>query len=114
MNQAGELCLLLERLSGISSDVLIYTGYRIEELRAMRDPNVDRLLREISVLIDGEYREELNDGSFLRGSSNQRIHILDPLKREQYQRYLETGHNQIQNFTTTDGVVSVGIHHRSF
>lgn len=114
VNQAGELCLLLERLSGISSDVLIYTGYRIEELRAMRDPNVDRLLREISVLIDGEYREELNDGSFLRGSSNQRIHILDPLKREQYQRYLETGHNQIQNFTTTDGVVSVGIHHRSF
>ena len=114
MEQAEELSQLLERLKIISSDVLVYSGYRIEELRKMKKPAIDRLLALVAVLVDGEYIEELNSDAFLRGSSNQRINILNPDYQDMYRVYLSEGHNQIQNFTTSDGVVSVGIHHKSF
>ena len=114
MNQAEELGQLIQHLSAVSHDVLVYTGYRIEELRVFHDSAIDSVLNQIAVLIDGEYIEGQNDNSFLRGSSNQRIHILNSAYEERYRRYLKEGHNQIQNFTTADGVVSVGIHHKSF
>ena len=114
MEQAEELSQLLERLRMISSDVLVYSGYRIEELREMQKPAIDRLLALAAVLVDGEYIEDLNNDVFLRGSSNQRINILNPDYQDMYRVYLSEGHNQIQNFTTSDGVVSVGIHHKSF
>jgi len=114
MKQAKELVELIERLSDLSSDFLVYTGYRLQELREMHDQAIESLLARISVLVDGEYIEELNNNTFLRGSSNQKVHILNPKYQEKYDQYLKTGRNQIQNFTTTDGVVSVGIHHKSF
>ena len=98
----------------ISGDILIYSGYQIEELRTGDDPKTDCILREAAVLIDGAYDEERNDNSVLRGSSNQRVHILNKEYTELYQRYFAEAHNQIQNFTTADGIVSVGIHHRGF
>lgn len=114
MDQADELALLVKNLSSLSSDILVYTGYQIEALKQKYDPSIKAVLSNIAVLIDGEYIEELNDDSFLRGSSNQRVHLLKPDYKELYQHYLKSGHNQIQNFSTTDGVVSVGIHHKSF
>lgn len=114
MNQARELAQLFHLLRMISSDILVYSGYTIEELRAKHDLATNDILGTIAVLIDGEYIEDLNDNSFLRGSSNQKIHILNQDYIEKYQQYLNAGHNQIQNFTTTDGIVSVGIHHKSF
>lgn len=57
--------------------VIMYTGYRLEDLAD------SLLIQDIDVLIDGEYKEELNDGFSLRGSSNQRIHFLT-------ERYKET------------------------
>ncbi len=110
--QAAELAELLEALD--IEDVLIYTGYLLEELTAMRDPAVDRVLSKAAVLIDGPYLREQNDGARLRGSSNQQIHILNESLRPRYERYLDAGENQIQNFTTADGVVSVGIHKQDF
>ena len=114
INQAIELARLLVALHVISSDILIYTGYKIEELRERQDPAVNEVLESAAVLIDGEYMEDLNDNTFLRGSSNQRVHILNSAYKDKYQEYLTNGHNQIQNFITADGVVSVGIHHKSF
>ena len=65
-------------------------------------------------MIDGEYIEELNDNSLLRGSSNQKVHILAKAKEEKYREYFSTETNKIQNFFTSDGVVSVGIHRPNF
>lgn len=107
MEQSGELMLLLDRLKSISDDILVYTGCEIEGLK-------ENKLRNISVLIDGKYIEDLNDNSLLRGSSNQRIHILEEKQRVKYETYLNTESNKIQNFTTNDGVVSVGIHKPNF
>ena len=105
--QAEDLQKLLCLLKTISDDIIVYTGYRYNELK----PDT---LENISVLIDGEYIEELNDNSLLRGSSNQKIHILDKSKADKYNIYFNTESNKIQNFFTSDGVVSVGIHRPDF
>ncbi|MDR2174927.1 MAG: radical SAM protein [Synergistaceae bacterium] len=54
---------------------IVYSGYTLEELsaRAERDAGVAALLGAADILIDGPYREELDDGRPYRGSSNQRI-----------------------------------------
>ena len=144
MDQAQALAQLLPHLKEYSSDILIYSGYRIEELRnrknaatndtatndtatddtatddtatddtATDDTATDEVLSLAAVLIDGEYREEENTDVLLRGSANQRIHILNPDLTEKYREYLSSARNQIQNFTTSNGVVSVGIHKRGF
>lgn len=114
MDQAPALFELLELITKVSDDILIYTGYRIEELSARRDPATDGVLKKASVLIDGAYIESQNNSSVLRGSSNQRIHVLNQKYEIQYQQYLAETHNQIQNFITANGIVSVGIHHKGF
>lgn len=114
MNQAEELAGLVASLREISPDILIYTGYTLGELRTIEYPAIQTLLTQIGVLVDGPYLEELNDNSLLRGSSNQQIHILDSALEEKYHSYINSATNQIQNFTTTDGVVSVGIHKKGF
>ena len=112
MDQAAELIRLLDKLREYTEDILIYTGYRIEELKKQSD--AVEVLERTAVLIDGEYREEENTDVLLRGSNNQRIHILNDDLRDKYEAYLATSHNQIQNFTTSNGVVSVGIHKKGF
>lgn len=57
--------------------VMVFTGYTLEQARAMNDPNVDRLLATADILVDGPYVRELPD-TMRRwiGSTNQRIHFL--------------------------------------
>ena len=105
--QAKDLQTLLCMLTPISDDIIVYTGYKYNELNP-------EALGNISVLIDGEYIEELNDNSLLKGSSNQEIHILDKSKAKKYNAYFNTETNKVQNFFTADGVVSVGIHRPNF
>lgn len=111
VEQADELTDLLKRVADISQDVILYTGYQIKELTSEAQI---KLLDRISVLIDGEYKEELNDGVFLRGSSNQIIHILSDQYRDKYEKYIRGNHNEIQNFMINNEVISVGIHNREF
>ena len=114
MDQPKELARLLKLIMPVSDDILIYTGYQIEELIARKDEWTDFILQNTAVLIDGPYKEELNDNSILRGSSNQRVHILNDRMRDRYQSFFAEARNQIQNFTTGDGIVSVGIHRPTF
>lgn len=107
MYQADDLQKLIMHLCKISSDILVYTGYEIEELPK-------EYLHNISVLIDGKYIEERNNNCILRGSDNQRIFILNTDVHKKYNEYLKKASNQIQNFTTCDGIVSVGIHRSNF
>ena len=54
-------------------NVILFTGYRLEELHT---ENRKALLQYLDVLIDGEYIDGLNDNIGLRGSSNQQVHYL--------------------------------------
>lgn len=113
--QAPELSILLKHLKDYSDDLLVYTGYTLEELRVSDDQSVIDCMKEISVLIDGRYIQAQNDGSLLRGSNNQRIIYLDESKRTKYQEYFsKIENNHIQNFITKDGIISVGIHRLGF
>ncbi len=105
--QPDELQRLIELIKEFSSDILVYTGYKIEEIPKEQ-------LKNISVLIDGEYIESLNNNCILKGSSNQEIHILDNSVEGKYQKYISSESNKIQNFMTTDGIISVGIHKPAF
>ena len=114
MDQAKELAELLEELAGISGDILIYSGYKLEELKSRRDDTTDRVLATAAAMIDGAYIQEKNTDVLLRGSENQRIHLLKSEWTERYEAYLSSAHNRVQNFVTSNGVVSVGIHRRDW
>ncbi len=113
MDQAEEVSRLLPLLQDVTEDVLMYSGYTLDELHRRKDPCTETVLRHLAVLIDGDYREEFNDGSPLRGSSNQRIHILRENIRDLYMDYLKNS-NQIQNFSLGHSIVSAGIHHPDY
>ena len=114
MNQAEALQSLLPELRKINPDILVYSGYTLEELRGLKSTAVETVLRQIAVLIDGAYIEERNTDALLRGSDNQKIWLLDEQQRGRYAAYMEKAHNQIQNFTGRDGIISVGIHKPGF
>ena len=65
--------------------VIVYTGYTLEELAVV--PHADELLAQTDLLVDGPYVQELDDGKSLRGSSNQRVHLLTPRYAEHLHRY---------------------------
>lgn len=104
--QADALHQLLPELSKFSNDILVYTGFDYEEI-FLKYPE---LVSQIGVMIDGKYIQERNNGAVLRGSDNQRIIILNDWLADKYSSYLSTAQNEIQNFTSLDGVISVGIH----
>ncbi len=61
----------------VETEVLVYTGYTVEELRA-GPPAWRKLLSNIDILIDGPYIEEEANTLRWRGSDNQRVHLLTP------------------------------------
>jgi len=112
--QSEELLQLIKGISKFSKDILIYSGFTKEELQAQNKASVLNILTEIAVLVDGKYVESRNNGVILRGSDNQRIHILNADYQNKYDNYLKTSANTIQNFNVGDGIVSVGIHRPNF
>lgn len=79
----GLLALLEEYRKRYSGDILIFTGYCLEELEQSDSEVIQKILKQTDVLIDEVYIENLNDGKGLRGSSNQRIHIFH--EKEKYE-----------------------------
>ena len=69
---AAIVLLAAARLAGLST--LMFSGYTIAEIQAL--PRGGEALALLDVLIDGRYRSELRLGQGLRGSSNQRVHLL--------------------------------------
>ena len=60
--------------------VIVYTGYTYEELMDrslfLNQNDIQEFCKHIDILIDGPYIKSLNDGLSLRGSSNQKVHLL--------------------------------------
>ena len=111
--QIEELNKLLALLQEITDDVLVYTGYTIEEAeKIIPKSEWENMMQHTSVLIDGAYVDDLNDNEcVLRGSSNQNIIYLDETKKELYSEYLKEGRT-IQNVFYNEKMISVGIHNR--
>lgn len=105
--QVKELHELVQYIKqNITEDIIIFSGYKMEELKLMNSAYVNEILASISVLIDGEYIDELNDGIGIRGSSNQRVHIFRECK--DYSELL-TGERKLQTFRYNGQILVVGI-----
>ena len=85
-NVAGvaELIYTVYEKFGYKKTVWVYTGYTLEELLDMRDGDcefyweIESILNNTQILVDGEYREQERDLSIqFRGSRNQRIIDLE-------------------------------------
>ena len=105
--QPMALTQLLKIISNISDDILVYTGYLKDELSIEQ-------LKYIAVLVDGKYMQEYNNNSILRGSSNQKIYILNEKYTSIYNDYIINCKNEIQNFIVGKSCISVGIHKKGF
>ena len=112
--QAEELSKLLEELTPFHCNVLIFSGYTIEELKEKKDPYVDKLLSLVDVLVDGPFIKERNRGELLRGSDNQRILYFNPDVKDRFEEYISLDRHIIDSFIAEDGVVVVGVHPNGF
>ncbi len=113
LEQPEEILQLLEGLQEITQDILLYTGYTMQELENLWSPSMlERLKKNIAVLIDGRYIEGLNEETaVLRGSWNQNIIYFKEQYRAEYEEYLSKGRT-IQNVYMGNQLISVGIHNR--
>lgn len=87
--QAGALAPLVSYVrTHTELDILSYSGFTLEEI--LEGPEEMRvLLRNLDMLIDGRFVEELRLAHPWMGSSNQRLHMLTPRARRKYRRALE-------------------------
>lgn len=114
MEQADELMAFLQELRPYTKDVLVYTGYTLQQLRMeLGEEKLDAFHSLIDVLIDGPYIHEQNDNQVpLRGSTNQIVHYWNEAMKARYETYMQTHGRQIQNVFMRSSMISVGIHNR--
>lgn len=91
-----------------TDDILVYTGYTLESLMDKKDKRVENIIEKIGVIIDGEYIDELNDGKPLRGSSNQKIIILNNALKGKYERLFREK-RKTEIITVGKRIISIGI-----
>lgn len=100
------LSALVESLSTINDDILIFTGYTIEELKSQNRKAIDTVINKCSALIDGPYIKKQNDCKGLRGSANQRCWIF-----KHYDKYenIEIVERQLQTIIYGENILTIGI-----
>lgn len=78
LDQSSELAELISRVrSETRLSIILFTGYEYEAILADQDAAINCILRNVDVLIDGPYIEELRSFSIpLIGSSNQKFRFL--------------------------------------
>lgn len=75
---------------GLGLNVMIFTGHTLEDARLLPDPEVQELLAETDILVDGPYVRELAETRRRWiGSSNQRVHFLSARCDPDDTRWLE-------------------------
>ncbi len=104
--QADALCDLIEKLTLISDDILIYTGFTLNELLDRHDRCVDRIIALSAAIVDGPYVDELNDGIGIRGSSNQKLHVF---RHHELYRGLDACKREIQTVLYGNSMLTIGI-----
>ena len=106
--QIKQLYKLVAGLKNISTDILIYTGFLLENLLSNATLHIRKIIDLTTVLVDGVYIDNFNDGKSLRGSSNQRVHILSDAYKTVYYKYLQQP-RLTQNIMVGNNVISMGL-----
>lgn len=110
LEQAEELYRLMRMFCqrGID-DILLYSGFSIEELRQKQDTACGRCIEMAAAVVLEPYIEELNDGIGLRGSSNQKVIIN---RYQERYKNLASCKRQIQAVITGKNMLFIGIPER--
>lgn len=113
----GEPFVQIEQLHMILSEikrrtslgVIIYTGYTLEEIKTWNNNLANEILESLSdIVIDGEYIEELNNGTCLRGSDNQRVNFITD-RYLAYKELYDSRQRDVQVFINNNKALLVGI-----
>ena len=81
--QPAPLADLAEKVKPLGLNVWVYSGWTYEELKAMENPDVERLLAASDVLVDGRFiQAEKSIALLYRGSRNQRLVDLNKTRAE--------------------------------
>lgn len=87
--------------------VIIYSGFTIEEL--LKNDDAKKLLEETDILIDGQYKQELDDGKAYVGSSNQRILYLTERYKKIGKEYYSAEKRKVEIKLFSDKLVMIGV-----
>ena len=113
MAQPKGLYHLGRLIKGRGLTLVCYSGYTLDELEAMRNPWVPRLLSCIDILIDGRYEQAQRASLPWRGSRNQRVHFLTNTYRH-LEAQVNQAHQELEFIVGKDGFVSTGIFSADF
>lgn len=109
-SQAKELVELLNIIKEKKDlGVIIYSGYTLQQLKNKNDSDINKLLEFTDILIDGQYVDNLNDGISLRGSSNQKIHLLTNRYLDVFDNYYNKAIREIEIHMNNENMMIVGI-----
>lgn len=111
MLQAGAIHQLIQqvRRQRPTATLILYTGYTLEDLRTQGNSAQQVLLDQVDVLIDGRYEQALNDNRGLRGSTNQRIHLLTAAYRNLGEDWFTSQPRQVELRFRKDDLFMVGV-----
>ena len=105
--QPDELLSLVEEIRKIGiTDILIYTGFSFEEL--CENPLTKKIVDLLGAIVDGEYIDELNDNRGIKGSSNQRLFVIDKSLSERYKDF-ESAKRQSEIINNGGKIWAIGI-----
>ena len=80
--------VLARETQRLGLSVMVFSGYTIEQIRAMGDPDADELLAHTDILVDGPYdRTQPELSRRWIGSANQRVHFLTERYRQDDPRW---------------------------
>lgn len=111
LEQPHALIDLLRKIRAHFKDILIYTGYTLEDVVQVLGSDRFETLKDLcDALIDGPYIERLNDGQCaLRGSTNQELHLFNANLQKDYE-FAMSEPRRVQNIVFDGRSMSIGIH----
>lgn len=90
--------------------IIIYTGFKFEQLKNKNDKDIDSLLFLTDILIDGLYDKDLNDDKrSLIGSTNQKIYQLTSRYDNVFEQYYHKNQRDIEIHMNDSEMMIVGI-----
>lgn len=97
---------LVSGLTAICDDILIFTGYTLEELRDQENEDIRSVLDACSAIVDGPFVKELHEQKGLRGSSNQQCRVF-----KHHDKYAGIADDErcLQNIVYDKGLLTIGI-----
>jgi len=102
----GALLELVEKLNAITDDILIFSGYTLEELISRNDEYINQIIKIISAIVDGPFESSLHTDMGLRGSTNQKIQIFKHF--EKYEK-AKNEKRKLQLIVSNERLITIGI-----